>query len=99
MPPTSNFGQDITNTNDNNNNRDGGDSNGNAIANIERMGGTMLLPKLAGKGVIRVVGRCEDAKENNKLGKFICVLMFCLIDYARKYMLYRYNEYVPSIAI
>lgn len=98
MPPTSNFGQDITNTNDNNNNRDGGDSNGNAIANIERMGGTMLLPKLAGKGVIRVVGRCEDAKENNKLGKFIRVSMFFfLIDYIQEF--YIYKEYVPSIAI
>lgn len=72
MPPTSNFGQDITNTtpNDSNNNRD--DSNGNgglSILSIERMGGTQLLPRLAGKGVIRVVGRCEDAKENNNLGE------------------------------
>lgn len=78
MPPTSNFGQDITNTNDNNNNRDGGDSNGNNNGNlgsaatmnmIERMGGRMMLPKLAGRGVIRVVSRCEEAKENNKLGR------------------------------
>ncbi|XP_037030119.1 leucine-rich repeat-containing protein 20 isoform X1 [Bradysia coprophila] len=80
MPPTSNFGQDITNTtpNDsNNNNRD--DSNGNSggisIVNIERMGGTQLLPRLAGKGVIRVVGRCEDAKENNNLDLSECQLM------------------------
>lgn len=76
MPPTSNFGQDITNTtpNDgNNNNNNNNDSNGNgaglSIINIERMGGTQLLPRLAGKGVIRVVGRCEDAKENNNLGE------------------------------
>lgn len=72
MPPTSNFGQDITNTtsNDNNNNRDeNGNGGGLSIINIERMGGTQLLPRLAGKGVIRVVGRCEDAKENNNLGE------------------------------
>lgn len=81
MPPTSNFGQDITNSNDNQNNRDGGDTNGNGGGNggggnnnntmsmIERMGGRMMLPKLAGRGVIRVVGRCDEAKENNKLGE------------------------------
>lgn len=78
MPPTSNFGQDITNTtpNDsNNNNRDDGNSGGISIVNIERMGGTQLLPRLAGKGVIRVVGRCEDAKENNNLDLSECQLM------------------------
>lgn len=85
MPPTSNFGQDITNTNtndntnnnnnNNNNGREGGggggadSNNGNTMTMIERMGGRMMLPKLAGRGVIRVVGRCEDAKENRKLGK------------------------------
>lgn len=73
MPPTSNFGQDITNTtqNDGNNNRDDPNGNGGGVSiiNIERMGGTQLLPRLAGKGVIRVVGRCEDAKENNNLGE------------------------------
>lgn len=72
MPPTSsNFGQDITNTNGNNDGNNNGDPNGNGMGlpNIERMGGTMLFSRLAGRGVIRVVGRCEDAKENNKLGK------------------------------
>lgn len=71
MPPTSNFGQDITNTtpNDGNNNDSNGNGDGISILNIERMGGTQLLPRLAGKGVIRVVGRCEDAKENNNLGE------------------------------
>lgn len=78
MPPTSNFGHDITNTSDSNNNREGGgnDSNGNhgnhgrdtTLTMIERMGGRMMLPKLAGRGVIRVVSRCEEAKENQKLG-------------------------------
>lgn len=89
MPPTSNFGQDITNTNDNNNNREGsgGDSNGNNNNNggttmmmIERMGGRMMLPKLAGRGVIRVVGRCEEAKENRKLGKHFHLFGFELAE-------------------
>lgn len=61
MPPTSNFGQDITNTSNNGGNEPN-------LAYIERMGGQLMLPRLAGKGVIRVVRRCEDAKENNKLG-------------------------------
>lgn len=80
MPPTSNFGQDITNTanNDNNNNNDG--NGNNALANIERMGGRLMLPRLAGKGVIKVVRRCEDAKENNKLGKINKILNRYLID-------------------
>lgn len=78
MPPTSNFGQDITNTNENNGNRgDGGDPNNNSgtggnistMALIERMGGRMMIPKLAGRGVIRVVGRCDEAKENNMLSE------------------------------
>lgn len=88
MPPTSNFGQDITNTNENSNNRgDGGGNGGNDPNNnnnnnsgggvgisstmslIERMGGRMMLPKLAGRGVIRVVGRCDEAKENNMLSE------------------------------
>lgn len=69
MPPTSNFGQDITNTAANDNNNGGGnDPNGNGLPNIERMGGKMMISRLAGKGVIRVVRRCEDAKENDKLG-------------------------------
>lgn len=82
MPPTSNFGQDITNTsnvNDNNSNNGGNEPNGNGLPNIERMGGAMMLPRLAGKGVIRVVRRCEDAKENNKLGMVQFFLSFSLI--------------------
>lgn len=66
MPPASNFGQDITNTTPN----DGNDLSGNVIRNIERMGGTLLIPRVAGKGVIKVVKRCDDAKENNQLGKY-----------------------------
>lgn len=67
MAPPSNFGQDITNTTSNNPSENNG--SGNGLPNPERMGGTMLFNKLAGRGVIRVVNRCEDAKENNKLGE------------------------------
>lgn len=86
MPPTSNFGQDITNANENSGNRgdgggNGGDPNGgggggggSAASMIERMGGRMMLPKLAGRGVIRVVGRCDEAKENNMLSE-LCVMV------------------------
>lgn len=68
MPPASNFGQDITNTASNNS--DNGELNRNVLQNIERMGGTLLIPRVAGKGVIKVVKRCDDAKENNELGKY-----------------------------
>lgn len=73
MPPTSNFGQDITNTSNNGDNNNDG-SGLPSISQIERMGGQMALPRVAGKGVIRVVKRCEDAKENNKLGKTSCAI-------------------------
>lgn len=66
MPPASNFGQDITNTTPN----DGNELSGNVLRNIERMGGTLLIPRVAGKGVIKVVKRCDSAKENNQLGKY-----------------------------
>jgi len=84
MRPPTHFGNDITNRatapNDNNNNNnnnsgdDGRDLNGNSgggslpPANIVQMGGRMIIPQMAGRGIIRVVERCEDAKENNKLG-------------------------------
>lgn len=67
MPPASNFGQDITNTTPNDGSND---LNRNQLQNIERMGGTLLIPRVAGRGVIKVVKRCDDAKENNELGKF-----------------------------
>lgn len=31
----------------------------------------MICARLAGRAIIRVVGRCEDAQENSQLGKFI----------------------------
>lgn len=66
MPPASNFGQDITNTTPNDGSND---LNRNQLQNIERMGGTLMIPRVAGRGVIKVVKRCDDAKENNELGK------------------------------
>lgn len=36
---------------------------------IARIGGIMTFSPIAGRGVIRVVRRCEDAKENHKLGE------------------------------
>lgn len=37
---------------------------------IARIGGIVACSPIAGRGIIRVVGRCEDAKENNILGTY-----------------------------
>ncbi|XP_067641106.1 leucine-rich repeat-containing protein 20 [Eurosta solidaginis] len=42
---------------------------------IARMGGIVTCSPIAGRGVIRVVGRCEDAKENNMLDLSDCQLV------------------------
>ncbi|XP_033171331.1 leucine-rich repeat-containing protein 20 isoform X1 [Drosophila mauritiana] len=42
---------------------------------IARIGGIVTCPPIAGQGVIRVVQRCEDAKENHKLDLSSCELM------------------------
>jgi hypothetical protein len=63
----SNFGNDITNNNNNNNN--GNSNNEELEARLQQMGATMIFPKVAGRGIVKVVGRCEDAKENNNLGR------------------------------
>lgn len=34
-----------------------------------RMGAIMICTRLAGRAIIRVVGRCNEAQENNNLGK------------------------------
>lgn len=39
---------------------------------------SMIRTKLAGRAVIRVVGRCEDAKENNNLGTFDILLLLII---------------------
>lgn len=34
-----------------------------------RLMATMIITKLAGRGIVRVVGRCNEAQENSNLGK------------------------------
>ncbi|KAL7744387.1 hypothetical protein ACLKA6_001776 [Drosophila palustris] len=76
------------NSNNNNNNRDSGNSdissneatlNGDEDSrippHIARIGGIVTFSPIAGRGVIRVVRRCEDAKENHKLDLSQCELM------------------------
>lgn len=73
-PPTSHFGNDITNTTNNNGNGNNNNDNNNnnnersdLIHRIAEMGDTPVLK--AGRGIIKVVHRCEDAKENSSLGE------------------------------
>lgn len=82
MRPPSHFGNDITNTasNDGNNNSNNGsgDDNNNSntiVARLTEMGATMMFPRIAGRGIIRVVERCDDAKENNNLDLSECELI------------------------
>lgn len=70
------FGNDITNTSNNsgngNSDDDSNDNNNNHHSTIiERLtqNGATPVAHIAGKGIIRVVSRCEDAKENNTLGE------------------------------
>lgn len=58
MKPPSQFGNDIT-------------SQANNTEVDPRMGAMMICTRLAGNAIIRVVGRCEDAQENNNLGKYL----------------------------
>lgn len=73
------FGQDITNTTQNNNNSSGGGNDEDESSNNSRTRQDYIIDRLtqngatpvavfAGKGIIRVVSRCEDAKENSNLG-------------------------------
>ncbi|XP_064555198.1 leucine-rich repeat-containing protein 20 isoform X1 [Drosophila montana] len=82
-------GEDRSNGNGNNPvNRDSGasDSSSNEVAlgtevdprippHIARIGGIVTFSPIAGRGVIRVVQRCEDAKENHMLDLSQCELM------------------------
>lgn len=61
-------------TNGNNGTDDNSNNNGNRSRQdyiIERLtqNGATPVAHIAGKGIIRVVSRCEDAKENNNLGE------------------------------
>lgn len=66
MAPSSNCEQ---NTNENN-----VDNQSVGVPNIEKMGGQMLINKLAGEGVVKVVKQCENAKETLKLGELTFLL-------------------------
>lgn len=77
------FGQDITNTTQNNNNNSSGGGNDDdenrsreIISRLAQNGATPVA-HLAGKGIIRVVSRCEDAKENSNLGELKVELTRC----------------------
>uniref|UniRef100_A0A0K8TRY2 Putative serine/threonine-protein kinase ddb g0278509-like isoform x1 n=1 Tax=Tabanus bromius TaxID=304241 RepID=A0A0K8TRY2_TABBR len=75
-PPHSTFGNDITNTTHQGSNDPNNNDDPNGIPpHIARMGGTRIMSRIAGHGVIRVVERCEEAKENRKLDLSECELM------------------------
>lgn len=38
----------------------------------------MICARLAGRAIIRVVGRCEDAQENSQLGAYLTIILFTL---------------------
>ncbi len=63
MAPSSNCEQ---NTNENN-----VDNQSIGVPDIEKMGGKMLINKMAGEGVVKVVKQCEKAKETLILGEII----------------------------
>lgn len=46
----------------------------------------MICARLAGRAIIRVVGRCEDAQENSQLGKYLLTpIMFLFRSYLANY--------------
>lgn len=61
-PPNSAFGEDITN------------QTNNEPAD-PRMAAMMICTRMAGRAIIRVVGRCNEAQENNMLDLSECQLM------------------------
>lgn len=60
MRPPSEYGQDI------------GDQSNNEPD--PRNGAMMICSRLAGRAIIRVVGRCNEAQENNNLGNFFDIV-------------------------
>ncbi|CAK1548195.1 unnamed protein product [Leptosia nina] len=40
----------------------------------------MICARLAGRAIIRVVGRCEDAQENSQLGTSLTQVIYLFID-------------------
>lgn len=82
MAPSSNCEQ---NTNENN-----VDSQSVGVPDIEKMGGKMLINKLAGEGVVKVIKRVENAKETLKLGKWIYLIPInCLKFKTSKFTIFR----------
>lgn len=67
------FGQDITNTTQNDNNNEEESTPHDAIIERLTQNGATPVAHIAGKGIIRVVSRCEDAKENNNLGEILMI--------------------------
>lgn len=61
MAPSSNCEQ---NSNENN-----VENQSVGVPNIEKMGGKILINKMAGEGVVKVVKQCEKAKETLILGE------------------------------
>lgn len=61
-----NFGNDITNSQNNGNNENNREG---IISRLSEQGANKAISNIAGRGIIRVVSRCEDAKENNNLGE------------------------------
>ncbi|XP_018795612.1 PREDICTED: leucine-rich repeat-containing protein 20 isoform X1 [Bactrocera latifrons] len=65
----------VTTSNDNNSDNVQITDDPRVPPHIARMGGIVTCSPIAGRGIIRVVGRCEDAKENNILDLSECQLM------------------------
>lgn len=61
--------KDITNTTQNNNDNDEETSSSETIIERLKENGATPIAHLAGKGIIKVVSRCESAKENSNLGE------------------------------
>lgn len=69
MRPPTEFGIDIINPENENEEPD------------PRMVAMMMVTRLAGRGIIRVVGRCNEAQENSNLGKYSLFKMPQEIDF------------------
>lgn len=73
MAPSSNCEQ--------NGNENNVDNQSVGVPDIEKMGGRMLINKLAGEGVVKVVKQCENAKETLILGEPIDFLSSILENF------------------
>ena len=69
---------DFRNNNNNNNNNDEEAATLQNRWQLMRMANSM---KILGRGVIRVVHRLDDAKENSNLGEYTYFVIFIVIPY------------------